>query len=98
MSEKPQKNIGGQQKLSERLIPKVYSKQNSFSGIRHRFPVGDILLRVQKVLDNLTTFALSEYQREIIESACHDLLKKPGPLANSRPFALYSYNIDAVVE
>ena len=76
--------------------PEIYKKQNSFINIRHHKIFEDIIPRIRSLKDHLHLLSLSDYKRDIIRSACVELLSEESVGKDVKPFQLYSYNLDEI--
>jgi radical SAM protein with 4Fe4S-binding SPASM domain len=76
----------------------TYTKQNSFFDIRHHKTLEDVFPRIRNLRERLATLPLSDYKKNIIQSACSELLE-PETIDNKIiPFELHSYNLDEICQ
>jgi len=76
----------------------AYNKQNSFFDIRHHKTLEDVFPRIRILMERLATLSLSDYKKNIIQSACSELLE-PETIDNKViPFKLHSYNLDEICQ
>ena len=80
------------------MVPEnsVYRKRNSFIDIRYSQSVEDIIPRIEKIRDSLSSLTLTPYQSNIIKSAITDILEPDQAAQNSFPFVLHSFNTPRV--
>jgi radical SAM protein with 4Fe4S-binding SPASM domain len=74
----------------------TYNKQNSFVGIRHHKALEDIIPRIRNLRGSLSTLPLSDYKKEIVQTACAELLGEAPIGKDVIPFELFSYNMDEI--
>ena len=77
--------------------PAVYQKHDSFVGIRHHGALAqDVLNRVRRLFDQLSSMALAPNVTKVLRCACEELLA-PDTLAQPLvPFTLRSYVIEEI--
>tara|TARA_Y100001960_G_scaffold331707_1_gene429584 strand:+ start:1065 stop:2216 length:1152 start_codon:yes stop_codon:yes gene_type:complete len=76
-------------------IDQTYKKQNSFAEQTNDGQLKDVLPRIQKLDNNLSSLMLSDYQKAIVKNACDELLGRK--VQHSNPlFKLYPYNIEEI--
>ena len=73
---------------------RVYEKQNSFSAMRHRRPVGDVIERIRRIPSWLAESDLSPEKKRLVAQACHDLLGRPDEKTAQPRFRLQTYVIE----
>ena len=73
-----------------------YKKQNSFIDIRHHKTLEDIIPRIRNLKDSLHTLSLSDYKKNIVQSACTELLGEANLNKDITPFQLFSYNLNEI--
>ena len=76
--------------------PEIYKKQNSFVDIRHHKKFEDIIPQIRNLKNNLHLLSLPGYKRDIIRSACVELLGEESIEKGTKPFQLYSFNLDEI--
>jgi sulfatase maturation enzyme AslB (radical SAM superfamily) len=74
----------------------TYKKQNSFVGIRHHDPVGDVLDRIRAIPEQLASSGLAPYQQSQVRAACEELLGLSPTRDGVEPFTLQSYVIEEI--
>ena len=78
-------------------MPEVtYKKQDSFAGIRHHGPVGDMLDRIRAISGQLAKAGLTPYQESQVRAACDELLGRSPMPDGGEPFTLQSYVIEEI--
>ena len=77
-------------------FPGIYKKQNSFIDVRYRRIFEDIVPRIRSLKGQLNLLSFSDYKRDIVRSACVELLGEASLEKNIKPFQLYSYNLDEI--
>jgi radical SAM protein with 4Fe4S-binding SPASM domain len=73
----------------------VYQKHNSFIGIRHQAPLGDVLPRIRKLRGKPSSLGLPPADLSLFNEACDELLQTPIS-TDSTPFALHSQVIQEI--
>jgi hypothetical protein len=76
----------------------TYNKQNSFIDILHHKTLEDVFTRIRNLKERLATLPLSEYEKNIIQSACSELLE-PETIDNKiNHFKSNHYNLDEIYQ
>jgi radical SAM protein with 4Fe4S-binding SPASM domain len=73
-----------------------YQKYDSFVGLRHSGPLGEVTDRVGRVRERLEQVGLSQPAKAVVRRACAELLGEPGAGAEGPRFTLHSYVVEEI--